>query len=216
MITFIGLVAMVILVATIAGLRYTTRQLELAQLKSSFVSNVTHELKTPIALIRLAVETLELRRFSTPEEGESFLAGIVRETKRLQQLVDNILDFARLEAGQARLRLESVDLAQLARETVENFRPRLEQQGFRLETRPAGGAAAGAGRRRHAAALPAQPARQRPQVLARAARGEGVGRGPRRRGGGLGDAIAASASRRRTRSASSRSSSGWRPGSCTT
>lgn len=134
MITFIGLVAMVILVATIAGLRYATRQLELAHLKSSFVSNVTHELKTPIALIRLAAETLQLRRFSTPAEGESFLAGIVRDTKRLQQLVDNILDFARLEAGQARLRLESVDLAQLARETVEDFRPRLEQQGFRLET----------------------------------------------------------------------------------
>lgn len=134
MITFIGLVAMVILVATIAGLRYATRQLELAHLKSSFVSNVTHELKTPIALIRLAAETLQLRRFSTPAEGDSFLAGIVRETRRLQQLVDNILDFARLEAGQARLRLEPVDLAQLVRETVEDFRPRLEQQGFRLET----------------------------------------------------------------------------------
>jgi signal transduction histidine kinase len=134
MITFIGLVAMVILVATVAGLRYATRQLELAHLKSSFVSNVTHELKTPIALIRLAAETLELQRFRTPEEGRSFLGSIVRETRRLQQLVDNILDFARLEAGQARLRLEPMDLARLARETVEDFRPRLEQHGFALET----------------------------------------------------------------------------------
>lgn len=134
MITFIGLVAMVILVATLFGLRYATRQLELAHLKSSFVSNVTHELKTPIALIRLAAETLELQRYRTPEEGRSFLAGIVRETQRLQQLVDNILDFARLEAGRARLRLEPVDLAQIVRQTVEDFRPRLEQHGFRLET----------------------------------------------------------------------------------
>ncbi len=134
MITFIGLVAMVILVATLFGLRYATRQLELAHLKSSFVSNVTHELKTPIALIRLAAETLELQRYRTPEEGRSFVASIVRDTKRLQRLVDNILDFARIEAGQARLRLEPVDLARLAAETVEDFRPRLEQQGFRVET----------------------------------------------------------------------------------
>ena len=65
-VAFIGLMGLVILLATIFGLRYTVRQLELAQLKSGFVSNVTHELKTPIALIRLAVETLEMGRFRSP------------------------------------------------------------------------------------------------------------------------------------------------------
>ncbi len=124
---------MVIVLATAFGLRYTVRQLELAQLKSSFVSNVTHELKTPIALIRLAVETLELRRFSNPEESEAFLRSIGRETVRLTQLVDNILDFARLEAGQRVFRFERVDLLPLVRETVDSFRPRLEHQGFHLE-----------------------------------------------------------------------------------
>jgi signal transduction histidine kinase len=133
MIGFIGLMGLATVVAALAGLRYAARQLELAQLKSSFVSNVTHELKTPIALIRLAAETLELRRFSTPQEGEAFLGSIVRETQRLQQLVDNILDFARLEAGQAVFRFEAVDLRAVVGETVENFRPRLEQQGFRVE-----------------------------------------------------------------------------------
>jgi len=133
MTTFIGVMGMVIIVATIAGLMYAVRQLELAHLKSSFVSNVTHELKTPIALIRLAAETLELRRFSTPEEGQAFLGGIVRETLRLQQLVDNILDFARLEAGRATFRFETVDLLAVVRETVGHFRPRLEQQGFQIE-----------------------------------------------------------------------------------
>jgi signal transduction histidine kinase len=133
MIAFIGIMGLATVVAALAGLRYAARQLELAQLKSSFVSNVTHELKTPIALIRLAAETLELRRFSTPEEGQAFLGGIVRETHRLQQLVDNILDFARLEAGQAVFRFEAVDLRAVVEETVENFRPRLEQQGFQVE-----------------------------------------------------------------------------------
>ena len=62
------------IVATFFGLRYTVRQLELAQVKASFVSNVTHELKTPIALIRLAVETLEMRRVTSPEERRSSCA----------------------------------------------------------------------------------------------------------------------------------------------
>lgn len=132
-ITFIALMGMAIVLATAFGLRYTIRQLELAQIKAGFVSNVTHELKTPIALIRLAVETLEMRRVGSPEESERFLRSIGRETLRLQQLVDNILDFARLEAGQRVFRFEDVDLLAVVHETVESFRPRLEHQGFRLD-----------------------------------------------------------------------------------
>jgi signal transduction histidine kinase len=120
----------VIVTASVFGLRYTLRQLELAQLKSSFVSNVSHEIKTPIALIRLAIETLELGRVSGPEERDRFLSIIARETTRLSQLVDNILDFARLEAGQHSFRFESIDVAGLIRETLDGFRLRLQDQGF--------------------------------------------------------------------------------------
>ena len=129
-ISFIVLLGVVVIVATVFGVRYTVRQLELAQLKASFVSNVSHELKTPIALIRLAVETLEMRRTSSQEETDKFLRTIGRETGRLHQLVDNILDFARLEAGQRPFRLEPVDMTEIARESIETFQPRLEQQGF--------------------------------------------------------------------------------------
>lgn len=129
-IAFIGLMALAIFIASVFGLRYTLRQLELAQLKSGFVSNVSHELKTPIALIRLAVETLEMGRVNSPEERERFLHTISRETLRLSQLVDNILDFARLEAGQKVFRFETVDPIELVRDTLESFRLRLEDQGF--------------------------------------------------------------------------------------
>jgi len=132
-VAFVALMGLVLLGATAFGLRYTVRQLELAQIKASFVSNVSHELKTPIALIRLAVETLEMRRISSPEESERFLRSISREAMRLNQLVDNILDFARLEAGQHVFQFRPVDLGELTRETVDSFRPRLEDQGFRLE-----------------------------------------------------------------------------------
>jgi len=131
-IAFITLMGLVILGAALFGLRYIVRQLELARIKSSFVSNVSHELKTPISLIRLAVETLEMRRFTSAEESEKFVRLISRETVRLNQLVDNILDFARLEAGQRVFKFTDVDLSEVIRETLDSFRLRLEDQGFTL------------------------------------------------------------------------------------
>ncbi len=130
---FIVLMGAMILGAILFGYRYTVRQLELAALKASFVSNVTHELKTPIALIRLAVETLELDRVANPEERARFLGSISRETTKLTRLVDNILDLARFEAGHHRLQLAPVDLAKVARETVETFKPRLDHAQFHVE-----------------------------------------------------------------------------------
>jgi signal transduction histidine kinase len=133
LVVFIALMGVVVIGATFFGLRYTVRQLELAQIKSSFVSNVSHELKTPIALIRLAVETLEMRRLSSPEDSEKFLRSISREAMRLNHLVDNILDFARLEAGKKVFQFTPVNVLDVVRDAVESFRPRLEDQGFRLE-----------------------------------------------------------------------------------
>jgi signal transduction histidine kinase len=131
-VAFISMMGLVILGATLFGLRYTVRQLELARIKSSFVSNVSHELKTPISLIRLAVETLEMRRLNSPEQSEKFIRLIGRETQRLNQLVDNILDFARLEAGQRVFKFTDVDLGDVVRETLDSYRLRLEDQGFTL------------------------------------------------------------------------------------
>ena len=84
-------------------------------------------------MIRLAVETIEMRRVTGPEETERFLGTIGRETLRLSQLVDNILDFARLEAGQRIFRFEEVDIGQVIRDTVDSLRPRFEHQGFKVD-----------------------------------------------------------------------------------
>jgi len=130
---FIIAMGLVVVIAVAFGYRYTVRQLELAGLKAGFVSNVTHELKTPIAMIRLAVETLEMRRFSSPEEEDKFLGIISRETQRLTQLVENILDFARLEAGRGVFKFARVDVRTLVADAVESLQPRLDHLGFRVE-----------------------------------------------------------------------------------
>lgn len=127
---FIAVMTAVLLGATYVGVRYIVRQIELVQVKSSFVSNVTHELKTPIAVIRLAVETIEMRRFRSPEEEEKYLRTILKESDRLTQLVDNILDFSRLESGQKAVRLGPVGVEELVTNALESFRLRLEDEGF--------------------------------------------------------------------------------------
>jgi len=130
---FIGLLTLVLLGATFVGARYILRQIELVNAKTSFVSNVTHELKTPIAVIKVAVETLELGRFNTEAERDKFLRAISRETDRLAQLVDNILDYSRLEAGQHMLNRAPLDLRTVVAASMDSFRLRLEDAGFHYE-----------------------------------------------------------------------------------
>jgi signal transduction histidine kinase len=132
-VAFIALLALVMLGATFVGARYIMRQIELVNAKSSFVSNVTHELKTPVAVIKLAVETLELGRVSSEAERDKYLRTITRESDRLAQLVDNILDFSRLEAGQRTLQLSPLDLRDVVHAAMDTFRLRLEDAGFHYE-----------------------------------------------------------------------------------
>ncbi|MEQ1832285.1 MAG: HAMP domain-containing sensor histidine kinase [Candidatus Eisenbacteria bacterium] len=134
-VAFIALLTLVMLGSTFVGARYIFRQVELVNAKTSFVSNVTHELKTPIAVIKLAVETLELGRYRTDEERDKYLRTIMRESDRLAQLVDNILDFSRMEAGQRTLNLGPVDVRDVVHSGMEGFRLRLEDAGFHYEVK---------------------------------------------------------------------------------
>ena len=79
--------------------RSVSKEVALARLKSDFVSNVSHELRTPLALIRLYAETLELGRIKTHEKAQEYYGIIRKESERLTALINNILDFSRIEAG---------------------------------------------------------------------------------------------------------------------
>ncbi len=109
------------------------REMHLARLKSDFVANVSHELKTPLALIRLFAETLELGRVQSEEKKNRYYRIINNESQRLTRLIDNILDFSRIEAGRKHYRFASGDVARIVEEVVEAYRFPVEQQGFTLE-----------------------------------------------------------------------------------
>jgi len=109
------------------------REVHLARLKSDFVANVSHELKTPLALIRLFAETLELGRVPSEEKAQQYYRVINKESHRLTQLINNILDFSRIEAGRKEYRFAPTDVARVVREVIESYRFQIEQQGFELK-----------------------------------------------------------------------------------
>lgn len=90
--------------------------------KTTFVSNVSHELKTPLAAIGLWAELLARGRVTTDEKRRRAYAVIAEENARMTRLVENLLDFTRLEQGRRIYHLQNVDLGSLARDVVELVR----------------------------------------------------------------------------------------------
>jgi len=123
----------VIVVGIVLTWRLMRRESEMAQLKSDFVANVSHDLKTPLSVIRMFGETLELER--VPDEGRrrEYYRVITRESERLSRLIDNVLDFSRIEGGRRRYERLPTAVEPLVRDTLEAFAYPLEQQGFKVE-----------------------------------------------------------------------------------
>ena len=100
--------------------------------KTSFVSSVSHELKTPLTSIRLYAELLRDGRVSEALKQGQYLNVIVAESERLTRLVNNVLDFSRMEQGRRRYAIESADLARILREVADAQRDRLRASGLTL------------------------------------------------------------------------------------
>jgi signal transduction histidine kinase len=109
------------------------RQLTLARQKTDFVSNVSHELKTPLTSIRMFSELLADERVTDKARQRSYLNIITTETARLTRLINNVLDFSRIDRGEKKYNFTSCDLPDVVRETVAIYRPQLEAAGFKLE-----------------------------------------------------------------------------------
>jgi len=122
---------------TIGGLLLTkhvvSKEMALARLKSDFVSNVSHELRTPLALIRLYAETLELGRITTREKKQQYYRIVRKESERLTALINNILDFSRIEAGRKEYEFRETDIGDLVHNTLDSYRYQIESQGFAFE-----------------------------------------------------------------------------------
>ncbi|HEV2393163.1 MAG TPA: ATP-binding protein [Verrucomicrobiae bacterium] len=110
--------AMVALVGLLAAYRAFSRQLRLSELKSNFVSSVSHELRAPIASVRLLAESLERGKVSEPSKQHQYFGFIAQECRRLSALVENVLDFSRIEQGRKQYEFEPTNVAALVEQTV--------------------------------------------------------------------------------------------------
>lgn len=133
----VGVLLVAIFVAAIlAGgsllLRQARRSEEEAAQKTSFVANVSHEFKTPLTTIRLYSELLEQGRVRDAAQGNEYLRTIGRETQRLARLVNNALDFSRLEQGRKKYVHEEVDLCAELGRLLDTHEPRIAEAGLAL------------------------------------------------------------------------------------
>lgn len=137
----ISLLLLSILFGAYIFIRRAWREAYLSQMKSTFVSNVSHELRTPLASIKMLAELLEMQlagqtavagseNFKT--RAENYLGIIRRECSRLGRLIENVLDFSKIERGIKQYSFEFEDPAAVVRMAVDSFRPHMEEQGFTL------------------------------------------------------------------------------------
>jgi two-component system phosphate regulon sensor histidine kinase PhoR len=114
-------------------LRDVTELRRLEGMRREFVANVSHELRTPLTSIRALVETLEAGALHDPSVSADFLRRVVSEVDRLAQIVDELLDLARLESGRIRLSLEKIEPEVLIRHAVRRMSPQIERAGLTVE-----------------------------------------------------------------------------------
>ena len=122
----------VLLGGIVLALRAASRAMKLSEMKSDFVSNVSHELRTPLASIRVFGEFLRMGRVDSPEKAREYGDYIETESRRLTQLINNILDFASIESGRKNYKFERCDIGEVVREVLRTFEVRLRQNGFNI------------------------------------------------------------------------------------
>jgi len=126
----IGILSIVLVIGVAYIYRLVRREVDLVRLKTDFVSNVSHELRTPLALIRMYAETLEMNRVVSDEKRQNYYRIILSETDRLGRLINNILNFSRIESVKNPYKLSPLDVNPVVESVVSLYEVQFESQGF--------------------------------------------------------------------------------------
>jgi signal transduction histidine kinase len=129
------ILVLIVLVSGIALIiRATDREARLAQAKANFVANVSHELKTPLSLLSLFSEILELDLVKNDEKRIEYYRVMRHESRRLNKVIDNILDFSKIEAGRKTYNFADTDMAEVIENVLSNYRYQITNSGFDIKT----------------------------------------------------------------------------------
>jgi signal transduction histidine kinase len=129
----VGLMLVLVLAGAYALFRGVSRELRVAQLQSDFVSAVSHEFRTPLTSISGISELLANGRLADDSRKNQAYAFLQRETGRLKRLVEDLLDFGRMESGRKQYQIEPHDVFGVVRAVVADFREEALAGGFEVE-----------------------------------------------------------------------------------
>ena len=128
-----AVLAFIILMGLFAIYQSAREVMALSERRSKFVSSVTHELKTPLTNIRMYIEMLEQGIARDPEREQEYFRILGSESSRLSRLINNVLEFAKLEKKQTRLDLKEGTLEEVIQEVKGVMEEKLRQEGFSLK-----------------------------------------------------------------------------------
>jgi signal transduction histidine kinase len=124
------LIAGILIFGLVLTIRSVSHELELARMKSDFVSTVSHEFKSPLTSIRQLAEMLQSGRVPSEERRQMYYDVLLEQSERLAMLTDNILSLAKIEAGRPEFAFEATDISVLLTEVVTSIRERVRHEGF--------------------------------------------------------------------------------------
>ncbi len=127
---FLIILDVVLIGGAIIIYRTINREMELAALRTDFVSNVSHELRTPLSLIRMFAETLEMKRVKTEKKKQEYYGIILQETERLTRLINNILNFSRMESDTRKFQFRENSINEIIQSVIKVYSFHLESKGF--------------------------------------------------------------------------------------
>jgi len=132
------LIAGILVFGLALTIRSVSHELELARMKSDFVSTVSHEFKSPLTSIRQLAEMLQSGRVPSEERRKQYYDVLLEQSERLALLTDNILSLAKIEEGRAEFAFETTDVSALLDSVVSSFRERVRHEGFDIELKVQG------------------------------------------------------------------------------
>jgi signal transduction histidine kinase len=132
-ITLSALLGLVLIGGILVAMRTASKAVKLSEMKTDFVSNVTHELRTPLASIRVFGEFFRLGRVEQADKIKEYGEYIETESRRLTQLINNILDFSKIESGRKTYHFETADVREVVDEVIKTFEIRLRHRKMEIE-----------------------------------------------------------------------------------
>ncbi|MGB3468007.1 MAG: HAMP domain-containing sensor histidine kinase [Cyclobacteriaceae bacterium] len=136
---WIGILITFLILGFVIIVRNLRKEMQLAQLKSDFVSSVSHEIRTPLALINMFAETLLLDRVRDEKKKKEYYEIISKETSRLKNIVNKILNFSQMETQRRSHSLVEQSLNEIVSETLKTYSYHLENKGFNYQIEYASG-----------------------------------------------------------------------------